>query len=73
MCPKEYAERKRKCNVYHMGLVTRVGAEKSLSGVSGKRFRQHYPVPPEPVLQRFSTCISMHHNSIFIAGEINED
>jgi len=52
-----------------MGLVTRVGAEKSLSGVSSKRFKQHYSVPPEMIDKRFKTAISMNHNSIFIAGE----
>ncbi len=71
MCKKEYAMRQKKKNVYHMGLVTRVGAEKSLAGVSDERFRRHYPVPPEPVAARFKASVKMHHNSIYIAGEQN--
>ncbi len=62
--------RQKKKNVYHMGLVTRVGAEKSLSGVSDGRFRQHYPVPPEQIRVNFVSSVRMHHNSIYIAGKL---
>ncbi len=69
MCKKEYAMRQKKKNVFHMGLVTRVGAEKSLSGVSDAKFRKHYPVPPEEVKERFTSSVKMHHDSIYIAGQ----
>ena len=69
MCEKEYAMRAKKKNVYHMGLVTRVGAEKSLSEVTDRKFRQHYPVPPNKVDRVFESAVKMYHNSIYIAGK----
>lgn len=68
MCEAEYAMRRKKSNVYHMGLVTRTGAEKSLKGVADRDFRRHYPVPPRPVTQQFVHQVNMAHNSIFIGG-----
>lgn len=60
--------RQRKQNVYHMGLVTRLGAEKSLMSISNKKFRDHYPVPPPVVVKPFDINVKMYHNNIFIAG-----
>ena len=39
MCQEEYEKRAKNHRKYHMGLVTRVGAEKSLESVSESRFR----------------------------------
>jgi hypothetical protein len=39
MCSEEYAMRAKKSIKYHMGLVTRQGAEKSISQVSDEHFR----------------------------------
>ena len=73
MCETEYSVRKAKHRVYHMGLVTRVGAEKSLSGVTPDHFRAHYSVPPEPVVKGEEAPpvtyeVKMYHNSIYLAG-----
>lgn len=68
MCPAEYSMRQKKKNVYHMGLMTRVGAEKSLQGVTDKTFSKHYPVPPSPITCQFESNVRMNHNSIFLAG-----
>ena len=68
MCAEEYAMRAKKHRKYHMGLVTRQGAEKSLSEVSEKKFRTHYTVPPTAPVQAVEAKVKMYHNSIFIAG-----
>ena len=68
MCAEEYAIRQKKHNVYHMGLVTRQGAEKSLQSVKDSKFKAHYPVPPTEIHQWFETSVTMSHNSIFLAG-----
>ena len=60
--------RAKKHRKYHMGLVTRQGAEKSLSEVSEKKFRTHYTVPPTAPVQAVEAKVKMYHNSIFIAG-----
>ena len=72
MCDAEYAMREKKSNVYHMGLVTRQGAEKSLATVSGAKFKSHYPVPPAVPELPFSTSVTMNHDSVFIAGRYNK-
>lgn len=70
MCAAEYAIRQKKHNVYHMGLVTRQGAEKSLQSVRDQKFRDHYPVPPKEIHEWFQTSVTMNHNSIFLAGKL---
>ena len=60
--------RAKKHRKYHMGLVTRQGAEKSLSEVSEKKFRVNYSVPPTVPDQAVEAKVKMYHNSIFIAG-----
>ena len=72
MCDAEYAMREKKSNVYHMGLVTRQGADKSLATVPGAKFKSHYPVPPAPPERPFSTSVTMNHDSVFIAGRYNK-
>ena len=47
MCQEEYRKRAKNQKKYHMGLVTRVGLEKSLEKVSEKDFKKFYSVPPE--------------------------
>ena len=47
MCQEEYSKRAKNHKKYHMGLVTRVGIEKSLESVSETHFRNFYSVPPE--------------------------
>ena len=72
MCDAEYAMREKKSNVYHMGLVTRQGADKSLATVPGAKFKSHYPVPPALPERPFSTSVTMNHDSVFIAGRYNK-
>ncbi len=62
--------RAKKHRKYHMGLVTRQGAEKSLSEVSEKRFRANYTVPPSVPDQAVEAKAKMYHNSIFLAGSL---
>ena len=69
MCEKEYKMRQKKHRKYHMGLVTRQGADNSLSGVPDTTFSQHYPVPPEEVPEQFRSEVTVYHNSIYIAGK----
>jgi hypothetical protein len=52
-----------------MGLVTRQGAEKSLSDVSEKQFRANFAVPPTLPDDAVEARVKMYHNSIYIAGE----
>ena len=69
MCSDEYAMRAKKHRKYHMGLVTRQGAEKSLSEVSEKKFRAHFPVPatiPDRPVE--AKAVKLYHNSIYFAG-----
>ena len=69
MCEEEFAKRQKQRKVYHMGLVTRQGAEKSLSGVSAEKFRASYPVPPDKAERTFKASVTVNHNSIYMAGE----
>ena len=69
MCDTEYKMRAKKHNVYHMGLVTRQGAEKSLRGVAPLMFKKHYSVPPISPTESFKTNVKMYHNSIYLAGK----
>ena len=70
MCEHEYANREKNHKKYHMGLVTRQGAEKSLQNVTAEHFKQHYPVPPKPLDTSLTCKVKMYHNSIYIAGMI---
>ena len=68
MCQDEYAERKKQRVKYHMGLVTRVGAEKSLETVPEKVFRLHYQVPPAEPETLLTRKVVLKHDSCFVAG-----
>ena len=68
MCQEEYAERAKQRVKYHMGLVTRVGAEKSLETVPAKVFRLHYQVPPTQPESPLSIKVVLKHDSMYIAG-----
>ena len=68
MCEQEYANREKNHKKYHMGLVTRQGAEKSLQNVTAEHFKQYYPVPPKPLESMLTCKVKMYHNSIYIAG-----
>ena len=68
MCQEEYAERKKQRVKYHMGLVTRVGAEKSLETVPEKVFRTHYQVPPTEPETLLTRKVVLKHDSCFVAG-----
>ena len=70
MCKDEYEKRAKNHKKYHMGLVTRQGAEKSLQGVTSEHFRHHYPVPPKIPETPLSYKTKMYHNSIYIAGTL---
>ena len=69
MCEGEYKQRQKLHKKYHMGLVTRQGAEKSLQTVTAQQFKLHYPVPPKPSGVELKYKIKMYHNSIYVAGE----
>jgi hypothetical protein len=71
MCADEYAMRAKKHRKYHMGLVTRQGAEKSLSDVSEKQFRANFAVPPTIPDQAVEAKVKLYHNSIFFAGSLS--
>ena len=72
MCQDEYAQRAKNHKKYHMGLVTRVGAEKSLQSVTDKLFKQHYPVPPNEPEFPLSWKVVLKHDSMFVAGRYNK-
>ena len=69
MCEEEYRDRQKNHKKYHMGLVTRQGAEKSLQNVTAEHFKTHYPVPPQPPETSLKYKVKMYHNSIYIAGK----
>ena len=71
MCQEEYSNRKKNHKKYHMGLVTRVGAEKSLETVPEKLFRNHYQVPPTQPESVLTRKVVLKHDSIYIAGMFN--
>lgn len=72
MCEKEYSNRAKNHRKYHMGLVTRQGAEKSLGSVTEKHFRANYPVPPDKSLVALTSSVKLYHNNIFVAGRYNK-
>lgn len=72
MCQEEYEKRAKNHRKYHMGLVTRVGAEKSLESVSESRFRQHYSVPPIQPDLPLTWKVLLKHDAIFVAGRYNK-
>ena len=51
-----------------MGLVTRVGIEKSLQDVPASRFRQFYTVPPDQQELPLTWKVELKHDSAFVAG-----
>ena len=69
MCEQEYKNREKNHKKYHMGLVTRQGAEKSLQNVTAQHFKSYYPVPPKPPETALKYKVKMFHNSIYIAGK----
>ena len=72
MCQDEYSKRAKNHKKYHMGLVTRVGAEKSLETVPEKLFRQYYQVPPTQPDTILTRKIVLKHDSMYIAGRYNK-
>ena len=72
MCQDEYANRAKNHKKYHMGLVTRVGAEKSLESVSENKFKLHYQVPPEQPQDSLLWEVVLKHDSCFVAGRYNK-
>ena len=68
MCEEEYKNRAKNHKKYHMGLVTRQGAEKSLQNVTSEHFKRHYSVPPKAPETALRHKVKMYHNSIYIAG-----
>ena len=71
MCEEEYRNREKNHRKYHMGLVTRQGAEKSLQTVTSQLFKLHYPVPPTSPRKALNYKVKMSHNSIFVAGTLS--
>jgi hypothetical protein len=69
MCQGEYSMRAKNQRKYHMGLVTRVGAEKSLESVSEKLFRSHYSVPPTRPQSPLTWKVILKHDSAYVAGK----
>ena len=47
LCKKEYATRAKNIHVYNVGIFSRQGVEKSLTGLTSAQFIENYPVPPE--------------------------
>ena len=72
MCEEEYSKRAKNHKKYHMGLVTRVGAEKSLESVSDQLFRNFYPVPPKESNSPLTWKVVLKHDSCFLAGRYNK-
>ena len=72
MCQEEYNKRAKNHKKYHMGLVTRVGLEKSLEKVSKKDFEKHYSVPPDEPNSILWWKVALKHDSCFIAGRYNK-
>ena len=72
MCQEEYRKRAKNQKKYHMGLVTRVGLEKSLEKVPEKDFKKFYSVPPEEPDSILSWKVALKHDSCFIAGRYNK-
>ena len=68
MCADEYSKRAKNQKKYHMGLVTRVGIEKSLKDVPASRFRQFYTVPPDQQELPLTWKVELKHDSAFVAG-----
>jgi len=57
---------------YHMGLVTRIGIEKSLQDVPQTQFRQFYSVPPNQEELPMTWKVILKHDSAFVAGRYNK-
>ena len=68
MCHEEYSKRAKNHKKYHMGLVTRVGIEKSLQDVPEAHFRQFYSVPPDQQELPLTWKVVLKHDNFFVAG-----
>ena len=72
LCPKEYAERAKKTNVYNMGVYSRQGVDNSLENIKYDNFAPEYPVPPAVPDKPFDLDFRMSRNSIWIGGRYNK-
>eukprot|EP00090_Calanus_glacialis_P040296 TRINITY_DN7024_c0_g1_i2.p1 TRINITY_DN7024_c0_g1~~TRINITY_DN7024_c0_g1_i2.p1 ORF type:complete len:493 (-),score=186.84 TRINITY_DN7024_c0_g1_i2:61-1539(-) len=68
LCKEEYATRAKNINVYNMGIFSRQGVEKSLTGVTSAQFVENYPVPPEVPSESFQLSMKMFRSSVYIGG-----
>ena len=68
ICPEEYATRAKNIHVYNMGVYSRMGVEKSLSGVDDILFSDHYPVPPTVPSSSVTVTTKLQRGSCFIGG-----
>ena len=72
MCEDEYKDRAKKVHVYNMGVFSRQGVEKSLSGVTREQFSRCYPVPPSTPQAAFTLSVKMLRNSVWVGGRYNK-
>jgi len=68
ICKEEYAKRAKNIHVYNMGVYSRQGVEKSLTGATDEDFKEHYPVPPAVPGESFLLNMKMYRSSCFIGG-----
>jgi len=68
LCKEEYATRAKNIHVYNMGVFSRLGIEKSLTGVTSEEFSKNYPVPPSVPTESFQLSMKMFRNPLFIGG-----
>ena len=68
LCKEENATRATNIHVYNIGIFSRQGAEKSLSGVTSTQFIENYPVPPEFPSESFQLSMKMFRSSVYIEG-----
>ena len=68
ICPEEYATRAKNIHVYNMGVYSRMGVERSLSGVRDSLFSGHYPVPPTVPSSSVTVVTKLQRGSFFIGG-----
>eukprot|EP00092_Neocalanus_flemingeri_P011611 GFUD01012512.1.p1 GENE.GFUD01012512.1~~GFUD01012512.1.p1 ORF type:complete len:491 (+),score=170.04 GFUD01012512.1:48-1520(+) len=68
LCQEEYATRAKNVHVFNMGVFSRQGVEKSLTGVTNLQFAEHYPVPPAVPAESFQLSMKMFRASSYIGG-----
>ena len=68
ICPEEYATRAKNIHVYNMGVFSRMGIERSLSGVEDSHFARHYPVPPPVPGAGVTVSTKLQRGSCFLGG-----